>query len=108
MNGHESLRDKCFARAKTTTPMPATNTFKINAVEDMIAGAIVKNERIAKYPDAPPCPTEEYNAATKKIRIAITKRRESSISFFLFDYFTICFFPTLPWGTPSVRTLIKI
>jgi hypothetical protein len=58
-------------------------------VDDMTAGATVRNERIAKYPDAPPCPTEEYNAATRKIKIDIKRRRERAISFFLFDYFTI-------------------
>ena len=42
-----------------TTPIDATKRFSINAVGRVISGATAKNAITAKYPDAPPCPTEE-------------------------------------------------
>ena len=43
----------------------------INAVVANWFGVKVKKESTARYPDAPPCPTEEYNAETIKSNIEI-------------------------------------
>lgn len=45
--------------------MDETTQFKIKATGLEVDAAIPKMPIRAKYPLAPPCPTEEYNTATK-------------------------------------------
>jgi hypothetical protein len=79
IKGMESFKERCRALKYETSAAPATSTFKSSAVEDMIEGENAKKERIAKYPDAPPCPTEEYRAATMKTSAAMINSDATSM-----------------------------
>ena len=58
-NGQNSPHEKCPARQNCTVAIDATNKFNTNAVGRVTPGATAKNAITAKYPEAPPCPTEE-------------------------------------------------
>jgi hypothetical protein len=62
--GRMSLNLKNPALEYATKAMPATNTFSDNEVDFIKAGAMPNNAIRARYPLAPPCPTEEYRKAT--------------------------------------------
>jgi hypothetical protein len=84
-NGHVRLRSRCFAREKATRAAPATKRFKMSAVVDIVVGTTAKNESTARYPEAPPCPTDEYRNATPRNRseMIMVVGRENSIEIFL-------------------------
>jgi len=44
--------------------------FKVNASGFISRGVILNIAIAAKYPEAPPCPTDEYNVAATKIKAA--------------------------------------
>src|SRR5688572_10241238 len=70
-NGQNKPHEKCPARQNCTDAIDATNKFSTNAVGRVTPGATAKNAITAKYPDAPPWPTEEYSTATTNIAATI-------------------------------------
>src|SRR5215203_5511598 len=70
-NGQNSPQEKCPALQNCSVAIEATNKFSTNAVGRVTPGATAKNAITAKYPDAPPCPTEEYRTATTNIAAMI-------------------------------------
>jgi hypothetical protein len=54
----------------------------MSAVVDIVAGMTAKKESTARYPEAPPCPTDEYRNATPRKRSEMTMivGRENSIT----------------------------
>src|SRR3989338_7950660 len=70
-NGKVSRPIKWPARTKLTRAIPATKRFNVSAVVAISSGRTTTNDRTAKYPDAPPCPTDAYTRAiTKKTGIS--------------------------------------
>jgi hypothetical protein len=67
-NGRIRRRRKNPALAKKMKEIRETNTFSERAAGFIITGAIPNNASKARYPLAPPCPTEEYKKAIKKSR----------------------------------------
>jgi hypothetical protein len=58
---------------KMPPPTPASpETKPIRAVVDMKLGGTAEKDRTARYPDTPPCPTDEQRNATPKKRSEIT------------------------------------
>ena len=78
----------------------ATRMLISNAVVDISFGANAKRESTARYPEAPPCPTEEYRNATMKNKPQI-KRTSAKESSMLFPY-------KLNVDFPSARAVVEI
>jgi hypothetical protein len=66
--GRIRRRRKNPALVKKMKEIRETNTFSDRAAGFIITGAILNNASKARYPLAPPCPTEEYRMAIKKSR----------------------------------------
>ena len=72
---------KCPAARKRQNAIEATTQFNHNAPGRAISGAKPNNAAAARYPVAPPCPTDEYRNATPAIaansRMSCTAVRSS-------------------------------
>src|SRR5258708_2087564 len=66
-NGQNTFQEKQPARAKRNVPTLATKRFNTRAVGFITSGARPNSAIAARYPDAPPCPTDEYSRAATKI-----------------------------------------
>jgi hypothetical protein len=87
-------------------------------VVDIFSGETAKKESTARYPDAPPWPTEEYSAATKnmsrQMRISVGKAKSMTSSPLLnskqnWSVYTNGFFPSLDEGGVSAdETVISL
>ena len=64
--------------------MEATSTFSASALGLMTAGAKLSSDITAMYPEAPACPTDEYNTATRNTpmsrisKVAVGRPNEKS------------------------------
>src|SRR2546423_6902965 len=78
--GQKMFQEKQPARAYRTVPILATKRFSTNAVGFIISGARPKSAMAARYPDAPPWPTDEYRRAAMKIRSVNRSRSDAGIA----------------------------
>ena len=83
-------------------PMDATNRFNTRAVGRVTSGATAKNAITAKYPDAPPCPTDEYRTATTKMARMISSVVGSiGLSIDIAHGYSHVTDPDLPFASPK-------
>ena len=68
-NGKNNFHLKCPPFKNNRKEVRETNRFKISAVGFITSGAKAYKAIKAKYPLAPPCPTDAYNNATIKSKI---------------------------------------
>lgn len=80
-NGQNIFQEKQPAFRYFVTAIDATKIFKVNAAGFISNGATLNNAIAARYPDAPPCPTDEYKIAATNIKAARIKMLSSSTYF---------------------------
>ena len=70
--GKNTLKLKNLCRINRKLPTDETMILRIKPMGFMIFMGVPINDIMAIYDDAPPCPTDEYSMAPKKIKTAVT------------------------------------
>lgn len=66
--GRKSLTENALATTNRIVVMVATRMFSTSAAGFISSGATANSAIVARYPDPPPCPTDEYNVAARKMQ----------------------------------------
>jgi|GEM_PF-1777666 len=70
--GKNTLKLKNLCRINRKLLIDETMILRIKPMGFIVVIGVPINDMIAIYDDAPPCPTEEYNIAPKKMKNAVT------------------------------------